>query len=120
MKKIYFLIFLLVLIIAAVVYFIFTKSEKQNTCDIECPPTKITCPDGSMSTCNSVCDPISKGCINCIPDCAGHETPKNMSENTSEIILCPDISPSENFCKDGRIVPIYDDIGCVKNYECAR
>jgi len=92
---------------------IFMK-DSSNVCSI----LEIACPDGFLSKCNSIYDSSIKGCVECIPDCTNHETPINITENNSSIVLCPDISPSANFCKDGKIIYIYDDIGCVIDYKC--
>ena len=119
MKRIIFSILLLFIIVSSMIsYKIFFKKENNDNTDV-CPTLNIECPDGFFSKCNSVYDSPTKECIECIPDCTGHETLINKTENNSSgMVLCPDISPSSSFCKDGEIISIYNDIGCAIDYEC--
>jgi len=117
MKKNILLLSLFVLIILSTVFYIviFKKDEIAL-----CPILEIECPDGFLSKCNYIYDMSSGTCVECLPDCTGHETPINQTGNNSTgIILCPDISPPTNFCRYGELVPIYDNnIGCVIDYRC--
>jgi hypothetical protein len=116
MKKTVFLFSILFIILFSLIFYkISFKKESSNTCSV----VEIKCPDGFSSRCNSIYDSPSKTCIDCIPDCTGHETPINRTENNSSgLVLCPEVLPSQNFCKDGEIIPIYNDIGCVVGYKC--
>ena len=116
MKKIIFFFLLLFIIVSSLIYYkVFLKKDNTDICSI----VNTECPDGFLSKCDSIYDSSTKNCIECIPDCTGHETLMNKTENNSSgIVLCPDISPSSNFCKGGKIVPIYNDIGCAIDYEC--
>lgn len=119
MKQFIFLIPLLLLFLI-VFYFVSTKEEVLNVCDLNCSIITATCPDNFIASCNSTCDPLTRTCVNCIPDCTGHETPApETSANQTELVLCPQIIPPHpDFCKDGKIQPLYDKIGCIIGYEC--
>jgi hypothetical protein len=98
-------------------YFFFPSNFESKTCE-RCSIIKSNCPDGSSISCKSECNIQSKKCVNCVPDCTGHEIPVNTSANASQVILCPEINPSENFCINGKIIEIRDDIGCIVGYQC--
>jgi len=115
-EKIFFFSILSIIILSVVFYFLLSKKDNVYVCSV----IEMECPDGFLSKCNFIFDPSIKSCVECIPDCTGHETPINRTGNNStRIILCPDISPSENFCKGGKLVPIYDNnTGCAIDYRC--
>jgi len=116
MKK-FIILFLIFFLIAF--YFLFAREEIQPVCDLNCSIVTVTCPDGFVASCNSTCDPLTKTCVNCIPDCRNHETPVEKPEaNLSKIVLCPQVLLSPDFCKDGEIQPIYNEIGCIVAYSC--
>ena len=117
MKKIIFLFLGLFLILSASLFY-FTLPKEEGYED-KCPIIKTECPDGTPSECNSVLDPDSGDCIDCIPDCTGHETIVEILENNSSgMVLCPEISIPPDFCVNGEIVPVYNSIGCTVDYEC--
>jgi hypothetical protein len=94
---------------------------QTDICDSICQKQTVKCPDNFISSCDSTCDIFTKQCINCIPDCTGHETQSLEPENNiSNIVLCPQIKIPDNFCKDGSMIPKYNSIGCIQRYECKK
>jgi hypothetical protein len=117
MKKII-LSFLAAIIIFLAVYLFLNERIKPNQNVIECSFVKIVCPDTFLSICTSIYDSSMKSCINCIPDCSGHENQSKIQTNSSGLVLCPEVLLLPDFCKGGRIEPEYNEIGCVVDYRC--
>jgi hypothetical protein len=119
MKRLILLVLMIISISLAVYLFFNTRSKPSETI-VECSIVKIVCPDNFLSSCNSIYDSSTKTCINCIPDCTGHENQAQIESNASSIVLCPEVILSPDFCSDGRIEPVYNAIGCVVSYECIK
>jgi hypothetical protein len=117
MKKII-LSSLVAITIFLVVYFFLNERIKPNEDVIECSFVKIFCPDSFLAICTSIYDSSMKSCINCIPDCTGHENQTETQTNSSGMVLCPEILLLPDFCKEGTIEPQYNEIGCVVFYRC--
>lgn len=117
MKKVI-LSFFAAIIIFLIVYFFLNEKIKPNETVIECSFVKINCPDNFLAACNSIYDSSTRTCINCIPDCTGHENQTETQTNASGLVLCPEILLMPDFCKEGTIEPQYNEIGCVVYYKC--
>src|SRR4030042_4889700 len=118
MREPFFSIVAVLLLVIIVYSFSKAADETKDEMVVECSFVRIICPDTFLAVCNSIYDFSTRTCINCIPDCTGHENQTGYQTNASGMILCPEVSPLPDFCNEGKIETAYNDIGCVISYRC--